>query len=270
MNVLIYVDDLPTSDDTLALAVQWLARMPARVTLTTVATQGRALLEAAAARLPLERRAVTLKPGHGDPAKVLDAASEAEAYDLLIAAPAGRGRLAHLVWGSRIGKIAQCVNTSLLIARRVPPTIRHILVGVGAADHSLVDVRRAVRVAGAFDAQVTMLHVVSQVPLMFTELEQMRLQLDAFLDSGLNGASTLETARQIVADAGLTPDIRLREGLVRDGIVDEASEGDYDLVVIGAHGDEGWMTLLLDDIADRVVRRCPISTLVVCGVPQWI
>ena len=57
---------------------------------------------------------------------------------------------------------------------------------------------------------------------------------------------------------------------MRDGIVDETSEGGYDLVVIGAHGDEGWMALLLDDIADRVVRRCPISTLVVCGVPQWI
>jgi nucleotide-binding universal stress UspA family protein len=282
MDVLIYVDDLPTSENTLALAAQWLAHIPARVTLMTVVEpvvrqglrpleRGQALLAAAAAHLPAGvSGSIVFKLAHGDPVDALCAACEAGAYDLLIVAPAGRGPLGRLLRGSRIGQIAHNVSTSVLVARPVSLAIRRILVGVGSAEHALVDVRVAVRVAHAFHAQVTLLHVVSQVPMMFTGLEHMRLELDAFLDSGLPGVNTLQAARQIVANAGLEPLLHLREGLVRDELVNEAVEGAYDLLIIGAHADEGWLAVLLDDIADHVVRHCPIPTLVVSGVPRWI
>jgi nucleotide-binding universal stress UspA family protein len=67
----------------------------------------------------------------------------------------------------------------------------------------------------------------------------------------------------------LEPRLHLREGLVREEIMREAATGGYDLLVIGAHASQGWMSFLLDDIADYVVRKCPITTLVVWGEPAW-
>jgi nucleotide-binding universal stress UspA family protein len=145
-----------------------------------------------------------------------------------------------------------------------------VLVSVGTAEHALVDVQTAIHVARAFGAQVTVLHVVSQVPLMFTGLAHMQMELESFLASDLAGAQLLAKARHLITAAGLTPQLHLREGLVCDEIVAEARTGHYDLLVIGAHGGSGEMELWLDDIADHVVRHCSISTLVVRGEPRWL
>jgi nucleotide-binding universal stress UspA family protein len=268
MNVLIYIDDLPTSQDTLALAAQWLERLPARITLLSVGDQ--ALQDSAIGRLSATVRSPIAYQVHkGDTVDLLCDECEAGRYDLLIVAPAGRSRLERLVRGSRIGHTVHRITTSVLIARRVPPAIRRILVGVSTAEHALVDVRVAVQIARAFGAQLTLLHVVSQVPLMFAGLDHMRLELEAYLDSQLPGTDLLAAARQIVAQAGLEPHVHLREGLVRDVITQETAGGEYDLVVIGAHAGEGWMASLLDDIAAHVACHGLIPTLIVWGEPRW-
>ncbi|MBN1888212.1 MAG: universal stress protein [Thermoflexales bacterium] len=268
MNVLICIDDLPTSEDTLALAVQWLERLPASVTLLTVGE--RAAREAALRRLSaVLAHPPTVTTCQGKLVDALCAECAAGVYDLLIVAPAGRNWLARFMRGSRIQRTVQAVAASVLIARRVPPAVRRILVGVSTAEHALVDLRVALYLARAFEARLTLLHVVSQVPLMFSGLDHMRLEFDAYLNSTLPGTQVLASARQLVAQAGLEASIQLREGLVREEITREAAGGQHDLVVIGAHGGQDGLPMLLDDISAHVVRDCPISTLVVWEEPRW-
>jgi nucleotide-binding universal stress UspA family protein len=272
MDVLIYIDELSTSNDTLALAALWLERMPAHVTVMMPAKHASRLQEAALAQLPAGVRGwITFKSVQGQPVELLCEECEGTTHDLLITAPTRYGRMERLLHSSRISHIVHTTNTSVLVARRIPPattSVDRILVGVGTAEHALIDVRVAAHLAHAFQAELTVLHVVSQVPLMFTGLEHMRLELDSYLTSGLPGVEILATARQIITEAGLEPQIHLREGLVRDELVDEARA--CDLLVIGAHTGQGWMSLLLDDIADHVVRHCSVHTLVVRGEPGWI
>ncbi|MBN1136199.1 MAG: universal stress protein [Anaerolineae bacterium] len=268
MDILIYIDELPTSNDTLALATLWLEHIPARVTVMTPAKYAAELRQAALARLPAKAHgSLAFEAVQGRPRKIVCKECETGAYDLLIVAPAGHSRLDQRIRGSRIRRMVHDTNTSVLVARQAPPAIRRILVGVGTAEHALIDVRVAVRLAQAFQAELTMVHVASQVPLMFTGLEQMRMELDSYLSSGLPGVRILAAARQIIAEAGLEPRIHLREGLVHDQLVDEARG--YDLLVIGAHTGQGWMSLMLDDIADHVVRYCPVPTLVVRSELTW-
>jgi len=268
MDILIYIDELPTSSDTLALAALWLEHVPAHVTVVMPAKQASKLHQTALARLPAKaQRSIAFEAVQGRPLKMVCDECEAGEYDLLIAAPTGHGRLDELVHGSRIRHMVHDTNTSVLVARQVPPAIRRILVGCGTAEHALIDVRAAVHLAHAFQAELTVVHVASQVPLMFTGLEQMRMELDSYLDSGLPGARVLADARQIIVEAGLEPCIRLRQGLVRDELLDEARG--YDLLVIGAHAGKGWMSLMLDDIADHMVRYCPVPTLVVRSELPW-
>ncbi len=268
MNILIYIDELPTSNDALALAALWLEHIPAHVKVMVPAKHASELRQTALARLPAEvRESIAFEPVQGHLLEALCKQCEAGAYDLLIAAPTGHGRLDELVHGSRIRHMVHDTDTSVLVARQVPPAIRRILVGVGTAEHALIDVRVAVHLAHAFQAELTVVHVASQVPLMFTGLEHMRMELDSYLNSGLPGVRVLAAARQIIAEACLEPRIHLREGLVRDELSDEARG--YDLLVIGAHAGQGWMSLMLDDIADHMVRYCPVPTLVVRSELAW-
>ena len=268
MDILIYIDEQPTSNDTLALAAMWLEQIPARVTVMIPVKHASKLRQTALARLPARvQGSIAFEAAHGRPLKAVCEECETREYDLLIAAPAEHGHLDELVRGSRIRHMVHDTSTSVLVARRVPLAIRRILVGVGTAEHALIDVCVAVRLARAFRAELTVVHVASQVPLMFTGLEQMRIELDSYLKSDLPGAGVVARAREIIAEAGFVPQIHLREGLVRDELLDEAR--DYDLVVIGAHAGRGWMSTMLDDIADQMVRYCPVPTLVVRKELSW-
>jgi nucleotide-binding universal stress UspA family protein len=54
----------------------------------------------------------------------------------------------------------------------------------------------------------------------------------------------------------------VRHGLVVDEILAEASEGDHDLIVIGAHQAEGLMRFLLDDVAHQIIGHADRPILV--------
>jgi len=268
MNILIYIDELPTSNDALALAALWLEQIPAHVTVMMPSKHASELRQTALAQLPAQTEGpIAFETMRGQSLKTVCEECEAGEYDLLIAAPTGHSRLDERLRGSRIRHMVHDTRTSVLVARQVPPAIRRILVGVGTAEHALIDVRVAVHLAHAFQAELIVVHVASQVPLMFTGLEHMRMELDSYLNSGLPGVQVLAAARQTIAAAGLEPRIHLRQGLVRDKLLDEARG--YDLLTIGAHAGQGWMSLMLDDIADHMVRYCPVPTLVVRSELAW-
>jgi nucleotide-binding universal stress UspA family protein len=62
---------------------------------------------------------------------------------------------------------------------------------------------------------------------------------------------------------GLHPQAKVRHGLVVDEILSEARGGDYDLVIIGAHQENGWQRFLLDDLAHQILLHTDRNVLVV-------
>jgi nucleotide-binding universal stress UspA family protein len=56
---------------------------------------------------------------------------------------------------------------------------------------------------------------------------------------------------------------RVRHGLVVDEVLMEALEGDCDLMVIGAHRQNGWQRYLLDDLSHQIIIRADRPILVV-------
>lgn len=96
------------------------------------------------------------------------------------------------------------------------------------------------------DRQITVLHVMSQIssspgaadwPLL-AEAEQLIQELTP---EGIVLERDLDVLKQ-----GLDPVApKIRHGFVIDEILSEAREGDYDLLVIGAHRKERWQRFLL-------------------------
>jgi nucleotide-binding universal stress UspA family protein len=91
------------------------------------------------------------------------------------------------------------------------------------------------------------------------------------------GGNLEETRRQITSQAerltaevaetvrasGLTVETAVRDGDPRSVIIDEATEWDADLIVVGSHGYTGIKRLLLGSVAQSVVSHAPCSVEVV-------
>jgi nucleotide-binding universal stress UspA family protein len=91
------------------------------------------------------------------------------------------------------------------------------------------------------------------------------------------GGNLEETRRQITSQAerltaevaetvrasGLTVETAVRDGDPRSVIIDEATEWDSDLIVVGSHGYSGIKRLLLGSVAQSVVSHAPCSVEVV-------
>lgn len=66
-----------------------------------------------------------------------------------------------------------------------------------------------------------------------------------------------------VRASGMTVETTVRHGDPRSVIIDEATEWDADLIVVGSHGYTGIKRLLLGSVAQSVVSHAPCSVEVV-------
>lgn len=115
------------------------------------------------------------------------------------------------------------------------------------------------------NAELTLLHVVEPVhhPQFATGLLPPAEALDAAARE--DAARRLrETASYLTASE---PACYVRVGTPHEVIVDVARDGDFDLVVIGPHGERARRSRFLGTTADRVVRTSPVPVLVATHPP---
>lgn len=269
VKVLVYVDG-PANESQVLRAVNLIAQhFPAEITLLTADDRdhsGSTRLESMRSALAMtadDQAATVVQSGAVE--EVILGQSLAAAYDLIVVTAADRSRLMRLFLGSRVAHVVRESNTSVLVVRRPPAAIQRILVSIGGMAQSLETVHLAGRWGLAFDAPVTILHVLSQLPLMFQglEAEPGRHRLDELVSIEPEVRPLLQQAIDGLEAQGVFGGLRLREGLVAEQVLAEVEEGKYDLLVIGAHAALGVDRLLMDDLCNRLVLTSPISTLVV-------
>jgi len=138
-----------------------------------------------------------------------------------------------------------------------------ILVPVDFSAHSAEAIRVAADIAKRFDASITLSYVhdplAYALPDGFALVTQPEIErlLDAF-------RAQLATSQRQAFDAGAPRvDTKLLQGVVAGQIVEFASRGAFDLIVMGTHGRTGMQHLLLGSTAERVVRlaQCPVLTV---------
>jgi len=106
----------------------------------------------------------------------------------------------------------------------------------------------------ALDEEITVLHVMSQITAgPGVRGQQLRMEADDLIESKSPEGSILEQDIKIIASSGIHPTAKVRHGFVDEEILAEARFGDYDLVVIGAHGSQGWQRYLLKDLARNLM-----------------
>jgi nucleotide-binding universal stress UspA family protein len=197
------------------------------------------------------------------------------AYDLVITPPGERPGLLRLLLGARIGTLVHAAPATIWVARRAKPVIRHMVVGVAGGPQTQHDIRLVALLAKAFGARVTLVHVLSQVPLLYTRrAERDHLVADERLARVEPGVAQLRSAGELLATDGIVTDLVVREGLVQDELLAVCAGGAgrmaADLLVVGAHLRSTAIGMdYYEDIAEQVALAAPVATLVVHAAADW-
>ncbi|MFN2194942.1 MAG: universal stress protein [Anaerolineales bacterium] len=201
----------------------------------------------------------------GSMLKVMEKVAETEAYDTAVYASRGRRGLTKILLGSVAARLAQELPCSVLIIRKVPLALKKVLVATTLSPDHSAPIFEGTRMAALTGADVTLLHVMSQIPLADEEhADQLRLTAQQARDEGTREGRGFDHMLAIAEAEGVKVNPKIRYGLVEDEIIAEVIEGDYDLLVMGAHRatsqGPGLAELLIEDVTNVVLMstRCPV------------
>lgn len=151
----------------------------------------------------------------------------------------------------------------VLWARGRARRIARILLASGGDEHTLVDVQVTARLAAPAEAKVTLLHVLSQVPVAYHGLHGDEEALEPLQGDDSEVGHVLRYACRLLDERGIATDVQFREGLVVETVLATLEEGNYDLLVLGAHSSSGVLdSLLLENVTRDLAGRAQIPVLV--------
>jgi nucleotide-binding universal stress UspA family protein len=188
-------------------------------------------------------------------------------YDLLVLGDRQLHRISTRLRGSVSERLARQAPCAVLIVKGMVRPIRRVLL----CDSGVVEppLRQRFLAEGLgrlleHEVDVTVLHVMSQISAgPGINGAQLRADADELIrNHSPEGELLAEDVRSLAPVAGRTRP-KVRHGFVVDEIMAEAREGDYDLVVIGAHREHGWQRFLLDDIAHEIITQIDRHLLVI-------
>jgi nucleotide-binding universal stress UspA family protein len=268
LKLLIYIDGSMASQRALDYIAP-VAREP-EVTVTLLTTQPDPE-RAADLYTRMTSRLQTEAIRHVTRTEAADAALLAEAqtgsYDLAVFGPMRERWSRWVRLGPRSSLSAQLPISSLLV-RGAPMQISRVLLCAGGDETIVADAQLTQRLARRVGATATLLHVLSQLPIVFGVRTPQERLTEAFAATGAPEMINMQAALEALRAGGVSGEIKLRVGLIIDEIVAELQEGQYDLLVVGAHRSQGLVErLLLEDVTRDILGHSPVPVLVVKTAP---
>lgn len=207
----------------------------------------------------------------GNPAPTLAAWVDRNDTDLVVMTTHGRGPLSRFWLGSVADYLLGHVTKPLLLTRvhdghPIPTQWRRILVATDLAAGSDHGLGAAVQLARAFEAELTLMHVVSPttvigagfgidpagLPADYTQ------RLVTAAEQSLTGTAESLRAQGLRASTW----VRVAESPPQ-AIIAEAANGGFDLIAVTTRATHGLARALLGSVADKVVRGTEVPVLVV-------
>jgi nucleotide-binding universal stress UspA family protein len=213
---------------------------------------------------------ITKKIRYGNPIEEILAEAFESSCDLVAVGGGGEQLgLLHPQIGSTTSKLARKLHTHYLVTRNIPQQLGKILFCAGADAPTSETMRLGGEWISKSSAKIGLLHVIpvsksGSVIISNTESSRRKPSSEALQSHEL----LVERASQQLRDAGVHNEIvpRIRRGLVVEEVLNELSEGGYELLVIGAHyqpGQDRWQGTLFDDVTDQLLNRSTCSVLII-------
>ncbi|HVF91798.1 MAG TPA: ATP-binding cassette domain-containing protein [Blastocatellia bacterium] len=248
---LMVFDSLSGSTEPLKLARQIMEKLEATATLLAVADGPEAaetLREKHKRRMDSDLSEAEFRMRYGDAAEQIISEQAETPYEMVILAPVQRrfsipdARTEGL--GALIGKVLQQSRVPVLVAKGEHGSLSKILICTAAGEPGKSDVQVGGRLARRLKASVTLLYVTARSDL-----------------PGALARVHLERAAGTLRSLDVEGEIRYRQAeTAAAGILAEAAEGAFDLIVVGGHGPGSRKLFKLNDVTRQVVAgsNCPV------------
>lgn len=272
MRVLIAIGDSEYSQLALQQGVLLAQKLPISATILTVvkhdedAAEADVLLQNAVSVLETAVSSLQTKIRSGDASEQIIAEALSGEYDLLIIGERPQHSLLSRFLGPTALRIIAQQPCPVLIAKERPHALEQVLV----CDSVFADPPLSERISLLLpdllteSTIVSVLHVMSQIAAA-PGVKGQHLQADAeeLIDISSPEGELLSHDVQMLNDIDVAAEPIVRHGGVVEEILAEAINGRYDLIVIGAHPNEGWQRFLLEDVTAQIVLQADRPILVV-------
>jgi nucleotide-binding universal stress UspA family protein len=206
----------------------------------------------------------------GHPAEEIVAEAETGSYRMVVVGEKQHhGLMTRFIMGSTAQRVVEHAPCPVVVAKgHVAPIRRLLICDSGAVRDSIVDrvVAQLPRLLATAEG-ITVLHVMSQMSAG-PGIEGRDLFADAaeLMAEHAPEGEVLDYDLDRLTRAGYPSQPKVRHGLVVEEILEEAREGDYQLVIIGPHAGTGWRRVLLDDLSHEIVVEMDRPVLVARGL----
>jgi nucleotide-binding universal stress UspA family protein len=167
-----------------------------------------------------------------------------EGYGLLILGPQAKSCRKHPLAPLFQVKLAMELPISLLVVPKTRWPISRILVLIRGETHDDAAVEWGIRMAKASLAEIALLAVVPQVPVMYQGFDRISSGLPELLSTETKLGKHLRWAAGRLIEEGLNGTMQLRQGLQELQIRSEVMERDHDIVVVGAE-EQDWLRRIM-------------------------
>ncbi len=214
--------------------------------------------------------------GSGSPEALIGALADEFAPELIVLAADEPGFWSRLTHATRERSLAGQIEVPLLVSRGETGELERILIATGGEATSIETIKTAAALIARSNAQVDLLHVMSQLALhRDAPADDLEASGQAAIDHQTREGIHLQSAIRILESQGVTGPIKpiLRHGLVVDEVLMELQHGGYDLLVIGAHGQpqqSKLMEMLLENVSDLLLTEARSSVLIVWPSPSEV
>ena len=180
-----------------------------------------------------------------------------EGYDLVVIGYRRRSAMEKALKGCVAAQVVHQATTSVLVVRQGRQDIRRLLLGIGGNGFTTEITDWGARIAVALGAQVTLIHVESAPPLMYSGLEEVHQTLAEFLETDTPAARAIRQAAAALQETRVQAEIKLAYGVTDRELLRTAQEGDYDLLILGS----AWARPPLDRVVlENITRNILLKT----------
>ncbi len=139
-----------------------------------------------------------------------------------------------------------------------------VLVGIDDPQSSQATLQTVIGQFNPTSTEVRLLHVVAPL-ILSAQPEVAGGYAPELQDQFREGRDSVERAANILGNAGFKVDTSVKQGDIRETIIDSAAECGADLILLGSHGRSGLRRFLLGSVAESVARHASCSVEIVRG-----
>lgn len=267
MKILICSDGTSSADTAIHLGGSFAGALKAEATLLGIAetSQDEQPLRDALQKQANSLREHGISPSMivqaGEPVRQIVDQTSKTSYDLVVIGARWTGATGYYWRSQKTYEVIKSIRPPVLVAIGEPRPLKRFLVCTGGKEFIEKAVQFTGEIAAALGASVTLLHVMAEPPAIYVNLVQLEENVDQLLESKSELGINLLHEKKDLEHLAVPVEVRLRHGIAIDQIFDEASAGDYDLIVTGTSQARGLLGhYIMGDLTRSILNRadCPV------------